>query len=86
MANPLIWKIYDADGNYMAATRYGEDAANIVGNMDGGKVKHASYGVVWNEGREEFSAAESWDGCREVMWERVKAKHAKRMAKLGISQ
>lgn len=83
MANPLRYKIYSADGLLMGSARYGEDAAAFVGNLGAGaKVKNARVNrIVWAEGKEEISAADSYDQAAEIMRKRVYAIIDERIAK-----
>jgi hypothetical protein len=72
-ASPPL-KIHNPSGEYVASCKYYEDAAMLVGNYGvGAKVKH-SIGVIWHEGSEEISAAESWDSAGTIMRDRVYAK------------
>jgi hypothetical protein len=82
MAGSPRFKIHNPSGEYIASCKHLEDAAAIVGNYgDGATIKDGGR-VVWREGREAFSAAESYDGVRETVWERVRAYNQKALAKL----
>jgi hypothetical protein len=86
MPSPLAFKVYNPAGEYVGATKHAEDAACLVAlHGDGAQIKHRAYGVVWNEGRETISAAESYDGVTGTVWARIHAKHAARLKKLGLT-
>ena len=67
------WKVY-RDGEYVASCKYVEDAAALIGVSNCGEVRDGDNGrkVVWREGREAFSAADSYDGVAEVVHSRVR--------------
>lgn len=73
MARSPVWKVYDVNGEYTAATKSADDAAMLVGARAGGTVRYKHRKIVWREGHEEFSAADSWDGAAMVMVERLNA-------------
>ena len=78
----LRYKVLNPAGEWIASCRHGEDAANLAGaNGDGSKIKDKFAGIVWTEGKEAFSAANSWDGCAHVMIERARTKIAAAQAK-----
>lgn len=68
MATSPQWKVY-RDGEYVGSCKYAEDAAALVG-VSGGTVKHGHSLIVWREGAEEFSAADSYDGAALIMEQR----------------
>lgn len=62
------WKVYSVVREYVAATRYPEDAAALASvNGRGTEVRYGHKMVVWREGSEDFSAGESYDRAAEVM-------------------
>ena len=61
MASPLVWKVYDADRDYIAACRYPEDAGGIVANAGLGTVIKVDGRIIWKEGSEQQPASESYD-------------------------
>jgi hypothetical protein len=64
MAGTPRFKIYTPDGEYVAACKYAEESACLVAMMgDGATIRdgHSKKDIVWTEGREEQSAAESYD-------------------------
>lgn len=70
-ATPQL-KIYNPQGEYVAACKYFEDAAILVGGYGEGASIRLGHGrVIWREGSEEFSASDSADGAREVMLARI---------------
>lgn len=78
MSGTPAWKIYDADGKYEAACKHGEVAACIVALLgDGATIRHDHKLIVWREGSEEISAAESYDQVCETISVR-KRDHARR--------
>ncbi len=67
------FKIYD-HGKYEAAVKHAESAAMLVACLgEGSDIRdgHAVRDIVWREGAERFSAAESYDGVAEVIHRRV---------------
>lgn len=71
MPSPLIFKVY-LGGEYRGATKYAEDAAALAGGTGKGSIIKYGGRIVWREGKEEFSASESYDGVRMVMFRRIK--------------
>jgi hypothetical protein len=70
MAAAPQWKIYNDDGEYIAACKYIEDAAVIVANQpDGSTIRDGHRTVVWTEGR-DGRAWESYDWVAEVALKR----------------
>jgi hypothetical protein len=74
MAAAPPWKIYEPgpDGalQYVGAVKRPEYGAMLVACLDEGaevRFGHSSRAVVWTEGAEEFSAADSYDGAAEIM-------------------
>lgn len=62
----LPFKIYN-EGHFRAAVRHLIDAAILVG-VSGGLVRHGHRGVIlWREGAERFSAADSYDEAAALM-------------------
>ncbi|WP_458098565.1 hypothetical protein [Roseomonas sp. WA12] len=77
MAATPPWKVFRR-GEYVASCHYAEDAAAVVG-LSGGDVRfggHAKRDIVFTEGAEEVSAADSYDGAAAVMRDRVEARLA----------
>lgn len=75
------WKVFNADGEYVAACKEIEGAAvlaDFYGN--GSKIKHEHRLTVWTEGAEDQPAAESWDHVATTAYARVEAELAKRKA------
>src|SRR5262245_6449748 len=72
MADRPNWKCYQS-GKYLAACKHAEDAAILVAAWgSSGEVRWSHRFIVWREGKEEFSAGESFDRAAEVMHERLK--------------
>lgn len=72
MAAAPKWKVYMA-GEYRASVKLLEDAAILVAGLgEGAEVRfsHSKKWVVWTEGAEEFSAADSYDNAATIMHER----------------
>jgi hypothetical protein len=66
----MPYKVYFND-ELVATTRYGEEAAAVVGMRGvGGVVKYGGR-IVFREGMEPTLAADSWDGASELMNERI---------------
>lgn len=68
---PVAWlKIYDPAGNYKASCVDFTEAAVLTAFLGtGSQVRngHARKNVLWNEGHEDQSAAESYDHASAVM-------------------
>lgn len=76
MAGSPEWKVF-RNGEYVACTKYAEDAAalaSIFGNGAEVRHGHGKKDRVWYDGTEEFSAGESYDGAARIMIERVNAR------------
>ena len=76
MAATPRFKVYNRDGEYIAATRYPDDAAVLAGARGEGTTVRLLHGVrdtVWREGAEEFSASESYDGAAATMLDRLES-------------
>jgi hypothetical protein len=74
-------KLIDPHGVYVAAFRYAEDAAAVLGIYgDGAKLRFRSTSgpVVWHEGREAQSASESYDFVAKIVDDRIAAYWAAR--------
>lgn len=72
MAASPEWKCYDADGKYEGAVKHAEMAAALVSVLGvGATVRHRHRHIVWREGAEEISAAESYDFAAGLMIERT---------------
>lgn len=69
MRRSLRFIVRDEDGKVVARFLYADDAAAFVG-MNGGSVKYGRV-VVWHEGEEEASAADSYDEAAHIMHERI---------------
>jgi hypothetical protein len=62
MASAPPWKVYSADGEYVAACKDIEDAAALVAfRGDGAQIRYEHRYIVWREGAEQQPAAESYD-------------------------
>lgn len=69
MAATPRYKIYNADGEYVAACKYIEESAMLVGLLgDGTTIRdgHEKKYIVWHEGKQDQSAAESYDYVAQV--------------------
>lgn len=66
----LRYKVFDADGKRIAACFYASDAAVLVAaHGDGAKIKIKS-SIVFIEGDDEVSAAESYDAVGDLVLRR----------------
>ena len=72
MAATPRWKVY-RDGVYVASCKYAEDAAAIIGMSNCGDIRDGrnALKIVWREGREAFSAADSYDQVAKVVHNRA---------------
>lgn len=62
MASAPPWKVYTADGEYVAACKDIEDAAALVAFRGlGAQIRYEHRHIVWREGFEQQPAAESYD-------------------------
>jgi hypothetical protein len=71
MAASPQFKVYSADGQYVASCKYAEDAGAVVANYMGGTVRFGHRRVVWREGREEDTAANSYDAVAQTIHARL---------------
>ena len=73
---PVAWiKIYSSDGLYRASCVHTDDAAilcAVLGDGTTARNGHAKRHIIWTEGVESQSAAESYDFAAALMWERVR--------------
>lgn len=67
----MPYKVYAEDGEFLASCRYVIDAATIVGAMGAGTIRFEHRRIVWREGSEDFSAAESYDGVEAIIRDRI---------------
>ncbi len=75
MANTPPLKIYTKDGEYIASFKHGEDAAILVAVLgEGTQIRNGHASVVWEEGKEEQTAGESYDFVTETIWERIEGR------------
>ena len=72
MAATPEFKVYH-NGEYIAATKYPEEAAAIACMREGTIVKYRHKHVVWQEGKESVLASDSWDAAANVMRQRVES-------------
>ena len=74
MASSPQFKVYDSEGVYRAACKDIYSAAVLVAFYgDGGTIRHghSTRSIVWREGSEIQSAAESYDFTDEVVSKRM---------------
>lgn len=66
------WKVFNAEGQYIASCKCVEDAACLVAfNGDGSTIRlgHSSAKIAWKEGAMRQPAAESYDYVVEICHE-----------------
>ena len=72
MAGSPLWKLYRGR-EYVGCMKDAEDAAAMVAILGAGATVRWYHSlIVWTEGEETQSAAESYDAAAEVMSERVR--------------
>lgn len=72
MAASPRWKVYDAEGEYEGCAKHAEIAGAMVGMMgEGATIRDNHRRIVWREGAEHVTAAESVDACAETVYSRV---------------
>jgi hypothetical protein len=74
MAASPRWKVYSKDREYVAATKYVEDAAAILAlRGEGTEIRdgHLAKWAVFVQGQETVDAGDSADGVREIVAKRV---------------
>lgn len=74
------WKVFNVKREMIAATAEAIDAAIILAVYGEGKVK-VDDRIVWDEVREQFSAAESYDRAAQIMEQRRHAFNVERYAR-----
>lgn len=80
MASAPSWKVYrfGKSGEYIGACKYAEDAAALAAIVGAAVIKWNHRLIVWTEGAEAFSAAESYDRAADIMHRRLEAERARR--------
>lgn len=86
MAASLLYKIYNADNEYVAACKFAVDAAAVVSNWGVGatiRYGHSKKCILWTEGKETEYAGNSYDfvsaTCiRRLCIRRLKAVYGKK--------
>lgn len=70
------FKIY-RDSEYVGSAKYAEDAAALIAVSGCGEIRDGWHGrrVLWREGREEFSASDSYDMVARVVARRIREHH-----------
>jgi len=81
MAGTPSFKVYRDGKDYVAALKYAEDAAQIASMHPGAIVKHDGR-IVWREGKEVVSGADSVDQAAEIILERCRQHLSQRWAHL----
>ena len=72
MACSPKWKVYDAAGNYQASCKEPEACAFLIGLYgEGATVRYGHRLIVWFEGKEKCSAADSYDTASLTMQRRA---------------
>jgi len=83
MATPQF-KVYDDGGDYVAATKDATLAAAVIGAAgDAGWTVKLHGRIIFREGQERLSAADTIDGAVEVMHGYIEQHQAERRARLG---
>ena len=64
MAATPVWKVYHADGEYLASVKYPEIGAMILAGLGGpgNTLRYGHHKVVWTEGQD----GEAWQSYDEV--------------------
>lgn len=77
MSIPVAWiKVYGPAGDYRASCVHEDDAAvlcAVLGNGSEARNGHAKKNVIWREGFEAVSAAESYDVAANTMRDRMRS-------------
>jgi hypothetical protein len=73
------FKVY-FNGELIATTKYGAEAAAVVGMRGRGGVVLYDGWIIFREGYEDPLAADSWDLAEALMDERIKKREVKRDA------
>jgi hypothetical protein len=75
MASSPRFKVYDADNQYIAATKGPEAAAAIIAGIGGIgwtiRDGHSIHNICWKEGSEEVEAGESYDIVARAVYSRI---------------
>lgn len=79
MAGSPVWKVFSADGLYVAACKHVEDAACLVAMRgDGTTIRYQHKFVVWTEGAEKQAAGESYDYVADIANARLNERYSDR--------
>lgn len=65
------YKLYSAQGVYLASTATAVDALRLVAHHPGSRVRHTHRKIVWSEGREAFLAKDNVERAADVVSQRV---------------
>jgi hypothetical protein len=71
MATSPRFKIYASNGEYVAACKFAEDAGAVVASYDGGTIRLGHRRIVWREGSEIETAANSYDAVAQTIYARI---------------
>lgn len=71
MAATPRWKIYTDVGDYCGCMKCVEDCVRVVAGRPGYTIRDGHRRVVWTEGKEIQSAAESYDYVAETVYSRL---------------
>lgn len=66
----MEFEVYNERCQLVAKFVHAEDAAVFIGGQDEYSVRDPGGRMLWWEGHETDSAAESFDGAAAVMWQR----------------
>ncbi len=85
MASSPPWKVYTADGKYVAST-IGIDLASVLVAYlgDGATIRYLHGKPVWTEGKESVSAGESYDVVARVCADRQHEHWLKRILERSV--
>ncbi len=70
MAGAPRYKVYNAEGEYVAACKFAEDAAAVVASYEGGTIRDGHRKIVWREGSETETAGNSYDAVAQTIYTR----------------
>ena len=70
MVTKMRFQVCNEAGGHVASTKDALEAAMLVACMGKGSDVRTKDDIVWTEGDEEFSAAESYDRAAEIMEKR----------------
>lgn len=86
MAQTPQFKVYNPQGEYIAACKLADDAAALVALYGyGAVIRHGHSHIVWTEGRDTIGPGAGYDEVARVVYQRVDEFHIAALKRIGWS-